>query len=165
MVYYRILQDFVFHVNTIRVPIMGRFTLGEICGSCILSDLEESVHISLCLIMIFAACGRVGEPAYSSWALSTWDYERACLTMKWSCVKTSSQKTINFFRDHKDPRMCFYSSSARYFILSYASKRREAHDNGFEFIFPYLANLASKTSIASKVTEYVKLFQSSSKDG
>lgn len=144
---------------------MGRFTLAQISKSCILSDLEESCHISLCLIMIFAAVGRVGEPAYSSWALCNWDYERACLQMKWSCVKTNNKKTINFFRDHKDPTICVYSACARYFIMSYASKRRTAFDNGFEFIFPYLASLGSKTAIASKVTEYVKLFQSDCREG
>jgi len=143
---------------------MGRFTLGEIVGSCIISDLEEACHIGLCLIMIFAAVGRVGEPAFSSWALSAWDYERSCLTMKWSCVKTNSQKTINFFRDQKDARICFYSASARYFIMSYATKRRAAFDDGYEFIFPYLAGLTSKTAVASKVTGYIKLFHKESGD-
>jgi hypothetical protein len=140
-----------------RVATIGRNVLGLVCASLILADTKEGSLIWLCLVMIFTAIGRVSEPSDASWALCRWDHERKCLEMKWQCIKTLQQKHINFFRDFRDPKVCFYSACAAYLIMSDAVKRRQECDLGYEFIFPELAAMGHRTNVASKITGWIKM--------
>jgi hypothetical protein len=59
--------------------------------------------------------------------------------MRWSCPKTFHQKTINFFIDYKDYKMCFYHALAVYFMTANGTERAAQYHRGYEFIFPQLA--------------------------
>jgi hypothetical protein len=123
---------------------IGRVWLGFICLALIRclwwsKSAGEAGMVRLIFIMLFSAVGRSAEVATTSWQLAYWDHERSCLTMRWSCPKTFHQKTINFFIDYKDYKMCFYHALAVYFMTANGTERAAQYHRGYEFIFPQLA--------------------------
>jgi hypothetical protein len=136
-------------------PCIGRHILSDICKAYLRLDTQHGYMVRLILVMILAAVGRVGEPAYSSWKLCEWDHDNKCLTTRWQCLKTLTQKFISWHVDYSDSVICFYSSLAAYFITCDITAMQKQVECGHEFIFPSLVNMHPH-SVTHKITGFVE---------
>jgi hypothetical protein len=133
--------------------------LSLICRNILQQGTAISTAKRFALVMTFQAVGRSGEVALTNMdnESASWDEDSECLILDWSEVKTTRQKTINFFCDYSNFELDFYHAFACYLccgggLMFPGNSKIDVQTNCW--LFPNLRS--NHTSAASVITEYIR---------
>jgi hypothetical protein len=132
---------------------VGRVLLKEINEHLLLSDSKSAYEKRAILSITFAAVGRAGEIANTTWNSATWDRDVECLCLDWTEKKTSRVKLMTFFPDSKYFELDVYHSLACYLIAGGTAAYSEDSEN---WIFPKLAGLSQPSNHVSKILKDIE---------
>jgi hypothetical protein len=119
------------------------------------SEQLKGVEFRAAINMTFAAVGRGGEVAKSSFQLAHWNTVYNSLFLDWQESKTNAQKPMNFFPDAQYYEIDVYHSLACYFVMGAGSGRCHSTQLAQHWIFPFLADGTAK-SASTKITNYLR---------
>jgi hypothetical protein len=100
---------------------VGREGLSGSCGNLLQQNKPEDIANRLALCVAFAAAGRTGEVAATTYTQLKWDQVNGVLAAEWNEMKTSLQKPMTFVADFSDYRICVFHALASYWVVGAGS--------------------------------------------